>query len=56
MKTLNFENSLLVEREGATIPIASPSHEQNSLSTSSKKPLMKQAKFRRLFNRHELIR
>jgi len=53
MKTLNLENSLLVDREGATIPVADSLFEPGSRLTTRRVPLMKQAKFRRLFDRHQ---
>ena len=53
MKTLHVENSLLVDREGATIPVSRAIPEQHRRLTAVRVPLMKQAKFRRLFDRHQ---
>ena len=53
MKTLISEKTLFVDRKGATIPVSGFLTEQNSRLTTKRAPLMKQAKFRRLFDRHQ---
>jgi hypothetical protein len=52
-------NTLFIDREGVTIPTASENFDQRAASVNrSVQPFseLKNGKFRRLFNRHSIIR
>jgi hypothetical protein len=53
MKPFNLENTLLVDRKDVTIPISDFLPESGNRLSTKRAPMMKQAKFRRLFNRHQ---
>ena len=55
MKTIETQKPMLVDQEGATIPISYSSPIENRYPVSDRAPLMKQPKFRRLFDRHASV-
>ena len=55
MNTIKSQKSILVYQEGATIPVAKSSYVGSGRTTSDRAPLMKQPKFRRLFDRHASV-
>lgn len=55
METIEALKPMLVDQEGATIPVAKSMYVGNGHTTSDRAPLMKQPKFRRLFDRHASV-